>query len=163
FLMFVAAHGFSVEGRFYLIPQNYQGGPDPVALAKGAIDQNRLQDWIVNYIKAKRAIILLDTCESGALVSRYTLSGTDTQTTQSAIGRVHEATGRVVMTAAASGRPAFEGYRGHGIFTWAMLDALRNGDTNGNGVIELSEFVAHVQGQVPKISFALNGKGRTAI
>jgi hypothetical protein len=33
------------------------------------IDQERLQDWFANRIKARRGLILLDTCESGALVT----------------------------------------------------------------------------------------------
>jgi hypothetical protein len=82
---------------------------------------------------------------------------------EAAIGRVHEATGRPILTAAAEGKPAFEGYEGHGAFTWALLDALKNGDRNGNGYIELSELVAHIQNQVPRISAKLNGRGRAAV
>ncbi|WP_291176141.1 Ig-like domain-containing protein, partial [Hyphomicrobium sp.] len=67
FVLYVAAHGYSHEGRFYLIPQDYEGGPVPAALAAHAIDQLKIQDWIVNRIRAKKALILLDTCESGAL------------------------------------------------------------------------------------------------
>ena len=104
------------------------------ALARRAIDQERLQDWVANRIKARRAIILLDTCESGALVSGYTKSRTDVPASEAAVGRLHEATGRPVLTAAASGKPAFEGYRGHGVFTYAAMDALRHGDISGNGV-----------------------------
>ena len=40
----------------------------------------------------------------------------------------------------------------HGVFTWALLDALRKGDTNGNGLIELSELVRHVQSVVPNVA-----------
>ena len=65
FVLFAAAHGISSNGRFYLIPQDYQGGPNPIALARGAVGQDRLQDWIANCVKAKRAVILLDTCEFG--------------------------------------------------------------------------------------------------
>jgi hypothetical protein len=67
FVFFAAAHGYSYQGRFYLIPQDYQGGTSPEALTKLAIDQTRLQDWFANRIRAKKALILLDTCESGAL------------------------------------------------------------------------------------------------
>jgi hypothetical protein len=49
------------------------------------------------------------------------------------------------------------------VFTWAVIDALYHGDSNGDGVIQLSELVAHVQSVVPKISDQLNGKGRAAI
>ena len=54
FILFAAAHGFSVSGRFYLIPQDYQGGADPKALARKAISQDKLQDWLANRIKAKK-------------------------------------------------------------------------------------------------------------
>jgi hypothetical protein len=73
------------------------------------------------------------------------------------VGRLHEATGRPVLTAAASGEFAHEGVIGdtgerHGVFTWALLDALRNGDTNGDGLIALSELVRHVQRVVPGLA-----------
>jgi uncharacterized caspase-like protein len=163
FVLFAAAHGTSHNGRFYLIPQDYDGGADPVALQERAIGQDRLQDWVANQIKAKKTILLLDTCESGALVGGYTRSRTDVPAGEAAIGRLHEATGRPVLTAAAEGKLAFEGYEGHGVFTWALLDALKNGDRNGNGTIELSELVAHVQDKVPMIAARLNGRGRAAV
>jgi hypothetical protein len=160
FVLFAAAHGTSHNGRFYLIPQDYDGGTNPDALQQRAIGQDLLQDWVANRIKAKKAILLLDTCESGALVGGYSRSRTDVPASEAAIGRLHEATGRPVLTAAATGKPALEGYKGHGVFTWALLDALRNGDTNNNGTIELSELVAHVQALVPKISQEMRGSGR---
>jgi uncharacterized caspase-like protein len=132
-------------------------------LQERAIGQDRLQDWLANQIKAKRVIVLLDTCESGALVGGYRRSRTEVPASEAAIGRLHEATGRPVFTAAAEGKPAFEGYEGHGVFTWALLDALRNADRNGNGMIELSELVTHVQDQVPKLAARLNGRGLVAI
>ena len=163
FIFYAAAHGYSEQGRFYLIPQDYQGGDNPDALASLAIGQETIQDWVANKIKAKKVIILLDTCESGALVSGYMKSRVDAPASEAALGRLNEATGRPVLTAAAEGKPAFEGYEGHGVFTWALLDALHHGDTNGNGVIEVSELAAHVQTMVPKISAQLNGRGRAAI
>ena len=47
------------------------------------------------------------------------------------------------------------------MFTWALLDALRNGDTNGDGIIQLSELVAHVQKTVPGVAAKLGGFGHT--
>ncbi len=161
FILFAAAHGKSENGRFYLIPQDFQSGPD--ALARTAIGQDMIQDWLANRIKAKKAVILLDTCESGALIAGHARARTEVAASDAAVGRLHEATGRPVLTAAASGKPAWEGYKGHGVFTWALIDALRNGDANGNGTIELSELVAHVQDRVPKISAELQGVGRAAI
>jgi hypothetical protein len=163
FVLFAAAHGTSHNSRFYLIPQDYDGGTNPDALEQRAIGQDLLQDWVANRIKAKKTVLLFDTCESGALVGGYTRSRTDVPASEAAIGRLHEATGRPVLTAAATGKPALEGYKGHGVFTWALLDAMRNGDTNNNGTIELSELVAHVQALVPRLSAELRGTGRAAV
>jgi hypothetical protein len=64
------AHGYSHLGNYYMIPQDYQGGGNPVALKAHAIGQERIQEWLASRIKAKRAVILLDTCESGALTGQ---------------------------------------------------------------------------------------------
>ena len=166
FILFAAAHGISENGRFYLIPQDYQGGPK--ALSERAIGQERIQDWLANRIKAKRALSLLDTCESGALVAGHLRARTDVPASDAAVGRLHEATGRPVLTAAAKGQFAYEGLiaqsgERHGVFTWALLDALRNGDASGDGEIELAELVGHVQAIVPSIAAKLGGDGRAAI
>ncbi len=162
FVLFAAAHGYSEGGRFYLIPQDYQGGPNPQALASRAIGQERLQDWIANRIRAKKAIILLDTCESGALTNGYAHSRVDAPAAEAAVGRLHEATGRPVLTAAAAGQSALEITKlGHGVFTSALIEALHNGDSNGNGLIEVSELAAYVEDFVPKL--AAGGEARAAI
>ena len=159
FVLYAAAHGYSMNGNYYLIPQDYQGGANPQALKTRAIGQDRLQDWIANRIKAKKALILLDTCESGALTGGYTKSRTDAPASEAAVGRLHEATGRPVLTAAAAGNPAFEGYKGHGVFTYALMEALHKGDTNNNGKIELTELAAHVQRRVPELVAELGESG----
>ena len=120
------------------------------------IGQDKLQDWFANRIKARRGLILLDTCESGALVASRP-SGVDAGNSEAALGRLNEATGRPVLTAAAADKAALEGYKGHGIFTYALLDALINGDTNNDGKIEVSELVAHTQTLAPKLSEELRG------
>ncbi len=162
FVLFAAAHGYSLNGRFYLIPQDYQGGPNPDALAGKAITQEHLQDWIANRVKAKKALILLDTCELGTLTSGYAHSRVDAPASEAAVGRLHEATGRPILTATAAGQEAVElTALGHGIFTSALIDALHHGDRNGDGLIEVSELAAHVQELVPKL--VADGKGRRGV
>ena len=68
FIFLAAAHGKSENGRFHLIPQDYRSDT-PGTIAEKTIGQDKLQDWFANRIKARRGLILLDTCESGALVA----------------------------------------------------------------------------------------------
>lgn len=116
-----------------------------------------MQDWFANRIRARRGLILLDTCESGTLVASRS-SGVDLGNSEAAIGRLNEATGRPVLTAAAADQAALDDYEGHGVFTYALLDALVNGDTNNNGLIELSELAAHIQTVAPRLSGKLTAR-----
>jgi len=159
FVLYAAAHGYSLYGNYYMIPQDYQGGVDPKALKTGAISQERIQEWLASRINSKRAVILLDTCESGALTGGYAKSRTEGTVSEAAVGRLHEATGRPVLTAASPNRHAYENYKGHGVFTYALLEALRLGDTNNNGKIEVTELAAHIEKRVPEIFAELKQSG----
>jgi WD40 repeat protein len=159
FVLYAAAHGYSFGGNYYMIPQDYQGGGNPAALKTRAVAQERIQEWLASRIKAKRAVILLDTCESGALTGGYTKSRTEGPVAEAAVGRLHEATGRPVVTAASPGKSAYENYKGHGVFTYALIEALHQGDTNNNGKIEVSELAAHVEKRVPELFAELKQNG----
>jgi hypothetical protein len=159
FVLYAAAHGYSLGGNYYMIPQDYQGGGDPETLKARAVSQERIQGWLASRIKAKRAVILLDTCESGALTGGYGKSRTEGPVSEAAVGRLHEATGRPVITAAAPGKSAYENYKGHGVFTYAPIEALHQGDTNNNGKIEVTQLAAHVERRVPELFAELKESG----
>jgi uncharacterized caspase-like protein len=93
FVFFAAGHGTAVQGRFHLLGHDYysEGDTDSSIRSRG-IGQEKLQAWIAN-IKAKRGLILLDSCESGAAVTGASRNDAD-----AALGKLHEATGRLVMT-----------------------------------------------------------------
>ena len=64
-----------------------------------------------------------------------------------------------MLTAASGGKSAYEGYKGHGVFTYALMEALHQGDTNNNGKIEVSELAAHVEKRVPELFAELKQNG----
>ena len=47
--------------------------------------------------------------------------------------RLVQATGRTILTASSGDADALEGYRGHGLFTYNVLEALERADGDGNG------------------------------
>ena len=108
---------------------------------RDAIGQDRLQAWFAR-ILAKKAVLMFDTCEAGSLTERAKTRGGLEQKT--ALGRLIQATGRATLTASTATQEAYEGHGGHGVFTFALLDALARADTNGNGLVELAELIQHV-------------------
>lgn len=155
FLLYLAGHGKTVDGRYYFIPRDFKVGDNSdekivnAAVVKQGIAQEQWQRWFAS-IPARKSMILFDTCESGTLTGDIALTKTLEQS--AANDRLAQATGRSIITASSGTQVAFEGYRGHGLFTYNLLDALDRADSDGNGTIEINELAAYVYAQVTTLS-----------
>src|SRR6202048_5588538 len=96
--------------------------------------------------------MIYDTCEIWSLTGTKA-RGSDIDDRLGALNRMTRATGRTFLTATTDDAPALEGYRGHGVFTYALLDALEHADVNKNGLIEVSELADYIDQKVPDFSF----------
>jgi WD40 repeat protein len=152
FIFFGAGHGVTHDGRYFFLPRDFRF-QTVESYGRSAIGQDRWQAWFAA-IRARKALLIFDTCESGTLTEDPAAAGVRGGLQQAAaIGRLIQATGRLWLTAAAGDRPAREGYNGHGVFTYALLDALARADRNSNELVEVSELVGHVDALVPEISY----------
>jgi uncharacterized caspase-like protein len=155
FVLYLAGHGKTVDGRYYFVPQNFAVDGEATAVKIDAavraqgISQEQWQRWFAA-IPARKSVILFDTCESGTLTG----DATETKTLErgAANDRLAQATGRSIITASSGSTDAFEGYHGHGLFTYNLLDALDKGDGDNSGTIEVTELAAFVYSQVTTIS-----------
>jgi len=148
FVFFAAGHGKTLDGRYHFIPYDLRYSTDQ-SIVRGAISQEKLQGWF-SRILARKAVLMFDTCEAGSLTERPKARGGLEQ--KAALGRLIQATGRATLTASTATQEAYEGHGGHGVFTFALLDALARGDLNSNGLVELAELIQHVDGLVPAIT-----------
>lgn len=148
FLFFLAGHGKTLDGTYHFIPADFAfSGPDPIR--QNAIPQSLWQDWMAR-VPAKKSVMIYDTCESGSLTNSR---GLETALAQSAaIERLTRAMGRSVLSASTDDAPALEGYQGHGVLTYALLQAIQSGDANGNGMLEVTELAAYIDEKVPQYS-----------
>lgn len=155
FVIYLAGHGKTVDGRYHFIPQTFKvsgeltlQSVDAAVKAQG-ISQEQWQRWFA-MISAKRSVAIFDTCESG------TLTGDDLSTKAleqgAASERLAQATGRSILTASAGSQEALEGYREHGLFTYHLLEALDRGDSDNNGKLEINELAAYIYSQVTTVS-----------
>jgi WD40 repeat protein len=152
FVLFLSGHGRSIAGDgagtgWFFLPQNldFERGQ---TVAKDAIGSSDLEGWL-RKIAASKSVIVLDACESGA----FEAPRGNSLETETAVAQFAFATGRSTISAAPAGKAAYEGYRGHGLLTYAILEGMNAqegapaepvtllalGDYVGRRVIELSE------------------------
>ncbi len=147
FVFYLAGHGITLDSIYHFIPQDLRYENTDVIRQK-SLSQHKIQDLLAK-ISALKSLVILDTCNSGSLTSR----GLSEKT---AIDKLMRATGRATLAASSDTQQALEGYKEHGVFTYALLKGLREyADRKGNKdgattIDELSDFISE---EVPKITF----------
>src|SRR5262249_25647709 len=151
FLLYLAGHGITLDGRYHFLPQDFHYTNED-SVRHNAITQDHLQRWLAS-VPARKSVILIDTCESASFSQSLAMMRGMVEKT--AIDRLSRATGRATIVAATDTQPAIEGYEGHGVFTYAVLEALRYADRdfgNRDGITGLFELAAYVNARVPEIT-----------
>jgi len=155
FLLYMAGHAAVFEGTYHFIPQDdiYRSEKD---FRAASLDEQGLQD-LLKTIRAQKSLIFLDTCFAGAAVKLASvpnaLAARGDLEEKTAITKLMRATGRTVLMASSDKTMAFEGYQGHGIFSYVLLEGLQGkADTDHNGEISTLELAAYVSDRVPQVS-----------
>lgn len=150
FVFFVSGHGTAYDdGDYYFIPVNfrYTNKTDiPLkAISKSDLTKN------LSLIKAGKSLMMLDTCNSGAFFADSNKRGMGDK---GIFERLSRATGHAILAAASDSQSAMEGYNGHGVFTYVLLNGLAGkADSDGDGFVTLSELSSYVENQVPELSY----------
>jgi uncharacterized caspase-like protein len=143
FVLYLAGHGVAIDGHYYFIPWNVRFTSED-ALKQQSMDEDAIRKLLAQ-IPAKKTLLILDTCNSGAFASGRGLGE------KTAVDRLAKITGRAVLAASASDQMALEGYDNHSVLMAAILDALSKvGDAGGKvQVTALADFVVD---RVPAIT-----------
>ena len=152
FVFYVAGHGVTQAGRFHLLPYDFRYRNEKSIRKKG-ITQDHIQKWLAS-IQARKSLILMDTCNSGAFTRAKAVQRGIADKT--AINRLTRATGRAIIVAAKDDQPAMEGYKGHGVFTYVLLSAFKEADQafgNRDGQTSIFELAAYIDEHVPEITY----------
>lgn len=135
FLFYVASHGVRSQGdgRFLLIPQDVADLTSWQAVGRAAIDETTLIAAL-SRIRARDALLFLDTCYSGAV-------------TADALANVGHETGRYLLAASSSLQEALDSYDNrNGVFVYAVREALEGRAPHGSddivSALALGEYVS---------------------
>lgn len=132
----------------YLLPYD----ADPNRLYSTALPMAEVSK-IFSRLSAERVVMLQDTCFSGS----SGLGGRTIQTdlfrapvSDGFLTRLTQGKGRVIITASEPDEVSLErDDLGHGVFTYYLLEAFREGDIDGDGLITTHEVFRYVSEKVP--------------
>jgi WD40 repeat protein len=152
FVFYVASHGTVDDGQYLLITSNV-GSTTTAKLKQDALTQDSLKEMISN-IPASKKLVVLDTCSAGQLGDAIQVAmltrGMSDDTAMKVLSR---AVGSTVLSAATSVQEALEGYKGHGLFTYVIVEGLNGAaDADKDGFVKTLELADYVDNQVPELA-----------
>jgi uncharacterized caspase-like protein len=143
FVFYLAGHGTAINGEYTFVPWNAVFSSID-ELHEQSLGEDRLQK-LLRSVLATKTLLLLDTCSAGAAIPGRDLGEKGT------IDRLGKLTGRAILAASSTEQMALEGYKDHGVFTFAVLDGLST-EADVDGLIQVSKLADHIQSLVPEIT-----------
>ena len=165
FVFYFAGHGVMSEGsetspaEFFLVPYDVvRLYGDDGALASNGVAARLLRD-LCTKVRAQKQLIVLDACQSAGALETFAMRGA---VEEKAMLQLARSAGVVVLAATGQDQVASEFDKlGHGVFTYALLQAL-SGDADGgnppDGKITATEIVAYINDRVPELTKQFRGK-----
>lgn len=150
FLLFVAGHGITNEkdGAYYFLPVNFRYTGEEAIMSQG-VSMNDFKRYLSN-IQAMKSLLLLDTCNSGSFAEAIASRGMIEKT---AINKLSRAVGRATIVASSKNQVALEGYEGHGVFTYTLLEAMKGKAADKDGKITINGIAIFVEEMLPQITY----------
>jgi len=156
FVFYISGHGTTYDdGDYYYLPVDFRYTSRDEIPIQGVSKNDLIEN--LSLIKAGKTLLMLDTCSSGAFVADLGERGGLSE--KDAINRLTRATGHATLAASAESKPAMEGYEGHGVFTYVLLEGLDGeADSNNDGFVTILELASYVEKEVPKRSYEKWGR-----
>ena len=156
FVFYISGHGTTYDDLdYYYLPVDFRYTSRDEIPIQGVSKNDLIEN--LSLIKAGKTLLMLDTCNSGAFVADLGERGGLSE--KNAINRLTRATGHATLAASSESKPAMEGYKGHGVFTYVLLEGLDGeADSNNDGFVTILELASYVEKEVPKRSYEKWGR-----
>jgi len=159
FLFFYAGHGTLDEEKndeYYLVPTDITKlYGDPAQLTARGISATELKGYLTQ-VKSQKQIILMDACHSGGALKSMTTRAAAAD--EKAIVQLARSSGVVMIASSGTKQFATEfAELQHGVFTYALLEALEGKGDNGDKKITVNELKLYMEERVPELTKQFGG------
>lgn len=144
FVLYLAGHGIVVDGEYYFVP--YEAANNQADILSKGLNRKAIQE-LLKKIPTTHSVLILDTCHAGAIAE-----GWDDASEKGAIRRVGDISGHFVLAASNTDQIAIDGYKNHGVFTYALIEGLNKASSDPQGQILISGLAEYVQLHVPEMT-----------
>lgn len=162
FLFYYAGHGTLDEehdNEYYLVPTDITKlYGDPAQLAARGVSATQLRGFLTQ-VKSQKQIILMDACHSGGALKSLNVRAAATD--EKAIVQLARSSGVVMIASSGTKQFAteFEELK-HGVFTYALLEALDGRGDNGDKKITVNELKFYMEERVPELTKQHGGQAQ---
>jgi hypothetical protein len=158
FIFYNASHGMvdvvNGEEQYFLLTSNVRL-LSSLHIGKDALSHKDLVGMIGS-IPAQKKLVILDTCNAGKggkEIQIALLQQTRGLTDATAVKLLQRAVGSSVFSASSDTQQALEGYKGHGLFTYVLLEGLQGAaDFKKDGFITVKGLALHTEERVMTLS-----------
>jgi hypothetical protein len=132
-IVIFAGHGMSIKDTYYFLGSQVNSAHYDCESGKYCVSSQELLD-LIQPIPANKKVLIFDTCESGAASEALLAMRSAASDTQSRVlNRVIDGSGVHMIMGAAASRYALESKDfGHGLLTYALLEAIQSGKAKNN-------------------------------
>lgn len=158
--LFYAGHGVAENGRFYLVPEDYNPAVKFSDKRANTVSDVELSHMLEGIAPA-RSFLIIDACNSGQAIDTKTPVG---PTNSTGLAQLAYEKGLYILAASKDSEPALETRTlggGHGFLTYALVDeGLKAGAAAVDGVVELRPWFTYASHRVPELqSQSLSSRG----
>lgn len=167
FIFFYAGHGSLDEDHkdkdgdspFYFVPADVTKlYGDPQQLQNKGISGNELRDYLLQ-IRSTKQIVLMDACHSGGALKSMNVRAVAGD--EKAIVQLARSSGVVWIASSGTKQFATEfDVLKHGVFTYALLEALDGKADNGDNKITVNEIKFYMEERVPELTKQYGGQAQ---
>ena len=154
-VIYLAGHGETAGDNWYFLPAEMRQMALPERVQEFGIPWSKIEA-AVGRIPARKIVLVLDACKSGAVVNGVRGGVGE----QQALAVMARAQGIHILTASTSQQYAGEVKAlGHGILTYALLEGLGGKAARpGDATVMISELMSYVDQRVPELSLKYRGE-----